>query len=226
MTNTQAQAVDFAYDQVLHGPAAYHELCLGFAMDAYGVRAAAASWGAAHLPRNSARAVWDDAVKRGHAVVTTDLSQAPYGALCFSGCTQTTFGHVFVIGGRTKTGERVCYSTDVARSGHVDRVPPSWFGQHWGHQINGWVAVEAMGQTLPYGLHASPIRPSAGGHPEPKDDAPTTRPRPRTPRGWRLRRAIRLIDKAQAISESPERKKACHLASLAVRHIPNDPKES
>lgn len=104
----------------------WRALCLSFVRQ---------SWG---LPGvyPSAKAAWHGARKRHNYTGVDDI---PYGAAVFSDRPGgSTYGHVFLAGGKTRGGKRVFWSNDISISGGISPVTIDAFTRRWGHEILGW----------------------------------------------------------------------------------------
>lgn len=124
---TAKQAVTWGRGQHRDRGTEWRALCLSFVRQ---------SWG---LPGvyGSAKEAWQRARKKHPYNGNPD--SIPYGAPVFSDRPGgSTWGHVFLAGGRTKAGKRIFWSNDIAVSGGITPVTIDAFQRRWGHEILGW----------------------------------------------------------------------------------------
>ena len=110
-----------------------------------------------HLELNSfymsADDAWDGNDEK-HAFNGWD--EIPLGAPCWSQGSNP-FGHIFLKGGRSKSGVHYTFTNDKYGDGRIDRVPGSFYSDSWGHRILGW-ATELNEQNIPW-LDAQRAKP-------------------------------------------------------------------
>lgn len=146
-TRSAKAAVAWIRNQHRIGSTAWGGMCLSDCRQAWGLPGV--------YP--SAKEAWEHARKKHRFTNENDI---PYGAPVWSDRPGgSTFGHVFIAGGRNKQGRRIFWSNDIGGFGRISPVTLDAFRTRWGHEIIGW-AGDLNGYDLNLGGRAKRSKPS------------------------------------------------------------------
>lgn len=181
---TAKQAVTWGRGQHRDRGREWRGMCLSFVRQSWGLPG-----GVPH-----ANAAWRGARKKHPYNGNPD--SIPYGAPVWSDRPGgSTYGHVFLAGGKTKNGKRIFWSNDISVSGGISPVTIDAFERRWGHRILGW-AEDLNGYDLNLGPRPG-AKPAAKPNPVQRANVP----------GWFRVTASRLNGRARPSTSAKIKRK-------------------